>query len=525
MIVALRLTFAAMTLVPAPQEYKTGEGVCRVEIDLPCPKFDWWDFDVRGACIDAMKVTRTRDASLPPEGYRLKVTPDGAEIAAADDAGAFYARQTLEQLAELSASNAIEIACCEIRDWPQYRWRGLLIDEGRHFLGRTAVKRILDEMAFHKLNVLHWHLTEDQGWRIEIKKHPELVKYGAVRSGSQTYGTHTRWLPPDKNPEDEVDGERYGPFFYTQEEVRGILAYAKARHITVVPEVELPGHCSALLAAHPELSCTGKVRREPYCHPIIAEDVICVGNDAALRLYEDVFDEICEMFPDSPFIHIGGDECPRVRWKECPKCQARIKAEGLGDEDGLQAWICAKMVRYLEEKGRRAVGWDEVLAGDVPVSTVGMTWRNSQKGGAGTHYVSATEAVMRGHDMVMAPSRLCYLSSQQFEKGDPYWYHMPWGKPLKLEQVYTFDPVADIPEAERGHVIGGQACVWGEYVRTIFDFEWKLWPRGCAIAETLWTAPKVRDFGEFRHRLNHHRLRLIEMGVNVAPIEMPVEVK
>ena len=183
------------------------------------------------------------------------------------------------------------------------------------------------------------------------------------------------------------------------------------------------------------------------------------------------------------------------------------------------------MVRHLEKKGRRAVGWDEVLAGDVPVSTVGRTWRNSQKGRAGTHYVSATEAVMRGHDMVMAPSRLCYLSSQQFEKGDPYWYHMPWGKPLKLEQVYTFDPVADIPEAERGHIIGGQACVWGEYVRTIFDFEWKLWPRGCAIAETLWTAPKDRDFGELCRRLSRHRSRLIEMGVNVAPIEMPLEVR
>ena len=513
------VVLAAVALVPAPQECRETGGVFRTVIELPCSREDWWDFDVMAACLDTMKTTRTTDASLPPEGYRLKVAPTGVEIAAVDEAGAFYARQTLEQLAETVSTNAIALPCCEIRDWPKYRWRGMLIDEARHFLGKGVVKRVLDLMGFHKMNVLHWHLVDDQGWRLEIRRHPELVEYGAVRPRSVKMGANAKWLPPDKKLSYEHDTERCGPFFYTQDDVREILAYAKDRHITVVPEIELPGHVRALLAAHPELSCKGDLPRIPRIDWSTEEDVLCVGNDAALKLLEDVFDEVCGLFPDTPYIHIGGDECPRIRWKECPKCQARIRTEGLKDESGLQSWITAHFVRYLERKGRRAVGWDEILSGDVPRSAIGMTWRMSQKGGAGTSYTSAAEASARGHDMVMTPKDFCYLDYSQFASGDPYVYHVPWRLPLTLEKAYSFDPVAGIPESCRPHILGGQASAWGESIWSVFDLEWKTWPRACAIAEALWTAPSGRDFPAFRQRLLRHRERLVRRHVNVAPIK------
>ena len=507
-----------VALVPQPQACRLDDGVFRQSIKLPYTRNEWWDFDVRGACLDALTVKAEADASLPPEGYRLTVSPAGVAIASADAVGAFYARQTLAQLAQQTTNNAVEIPCCEIRDWPQYRWRGLMLDEARNFLGKGVVKKTLDLMAQHKLNVLHWHLVDDQGWRLGLTRHPELVEYGSVRPCSVKRGAHARWLPPDHKLSYVHDTEKYGPYFYTPDDVKEILAYAKVRHITVVPEIELPGHVRAFLAAHPEFSCKGDLPRFPRIDWSIEEDVLCVGNDAALVFLEDVFDEVCELFPDTPYVHLGGDECPRVRWKTCPKCQARMKAEGMKDESGLQAWVTSRFVRYLEKKGRRAVGWDEVLAGDVPKSAVGMTWRLSAKGGAGTTYVSAAEAVRRGHDMVMTPSDSCYLSCPQFASGDPYPYYSPWAKPLTLEKAYSFDPVAGIPAADRAHVLGGQACAWGESTSTVFDLEWKTWPRACAIAEVLWTSPAPRDFAAFRERLAIHRRRLIAQGVNCAPI-------
>lgn len=509
---------AGAALVPAPREWTAREGVCAVSIPLAWSKWDWWDQDIVGDCLAAAKTEVTTDASLPKEGYWLVVRPTGIAIAASDAAGAFYARQTLRQLARQTASNAIEIACCEIRDWPAYPYRGMLVDEGRHFLGKTVVKRQIELMAGHKLNVLHWHLTEDMGWRLELKRHPELVRVGAVRSQSAKFGTNTRWLPPLKKAEDELDGERYGPFYYTQDDVREILAYAKAHHVTVVPEIELPGHCRALLAAHPELSCTGDVPREPCFGPTISKDVICVGNDAAVRLYEEIFDEVCELFPDAPYVHIGGDECPRDRWRACAKCQARIRAEGLKGEDGLQAWICTRMVRHLERRGRRAIGWDEILSGDVPASAVGMVWRSSAAGGAGTAYTSAVEAVRRGHDLVMAPKIFCYFSQPQFASGDPYPYHGPWGAPLTLEKAYSFNPSDGIPATAPGRVLGSTACLWGEQIWTRFDFEWKAWPRTCAFAEALWLGTDRPGFADFRRRMERHRARLIAGYVNCAPL-------
>ena len=512
------VSFAA--LVPAPREFAAGDGAFSVTSKVSYSCVDWYDFDRVGQCLAEAKTQVSRDEALPPEGYRLAVAADGISISAADDAGEFYARQTLRQLTTMTGTNSASIPCCTVRDWPAFRWRGLLVDEARHFFGKEALCRIMDEMAMHKLNVLHWHLTDDQGWRIEIRRHPELVKYGAVRPRSVRFGTHASWKPPERAVGYEFNADRYGPYSYTQDDVREILAYARARHITVVPEIELPGHVRALLAAHPEFVCEGATHgREPAVELGVQRDVLCVGNDDAVRFMEDVLDEVCELFPDAAFIHIGGDECPRENWKKCAKCHARMKAEGLADENGLQKWIVSRMVRHLEKKGRRALGWDEVLAGDVPKSTVGMAWRSSSKGGAGTAYVSAAEAVSRGHDMVMAPKTRCYLDKPQGLAHDPYPYNSPWksNRPVTLEDAYGFDPCDGIDEGMRRHVLGGQICVWGESTFNIFDFEWKAWPRGCAIAEVLWLGDAKPGYADFLRRMKTHRLRLLDAHVNCAP--------
>ena len=506
-------------IVPAPREMKVGGGMYVIEPQIRYSMADWHDFDRVGQALSEMKKTVVRDASFPAEGYRLKVMADGVAIAAADAAGEFYALQTLRQLAVADGTNAVSLACCEIADWPAYRWRGLLIDEARHFFGKDIVKRILDQMAVHKLNVLHWHLTDDQGWRLEIPGMPELIKYGSRRPESVKYGAVARWLPPKHALSYETDGQPYGPYFYTQTEIAEIRAYAKERHITIVPEIELPGHARAFLAAYPELACKGEtLPRVPRVYWSIEEDVMCVGNEALLPRLERIFDAVCELFPDSPYIHIGGDECPRSRWKNCPKCQARMKAEGIATEDGLQTWCTSRMVRYLEKKGRRAVGWDEVLSGDVPVSTIGMTWRTGRGDGAGTHYVTTAEAVVRGYEIVMTPMDFCYHSKSQGLVGDPYPYYSPWGMPLTLEKAYAFDPVAGISRQDRMKIIGGQACVWGEAVWNVFDFEWKTWPRACATAEALWLGDAKPGYADFRKRMEQHRRRLLARHVNCAPL-------
>lgn len=501
---------ALASLVPAPREFAERPGLYEVSVQMKCPKYDWWDFDYKAACLEAANMTFAVDAAMPPEGYSLKVRQEGVEIAAADDAGRFYARMTLLQLAELVHTNVVRIPCCDIRDWPQYRWRGVMVDEARHFMGKTVVKRAIEMMARHKLNVLHWHLTDDQGWRLEIKRHPELVKYGSVRSCSMAYRTHARWLPPRKISEYELDNEKYGPYFYTHEDIREVLSFARDHHVVVVPEIEIPGHSLAFLAAYPELSCTGNVPREPCPHPTISDDVICAGNDAAISVLEDVFDEVCELFPDSPYIHIGGDECPHVRWRSCPKCQARLREKQLKDENGLQEWFCTHFVRYLERKGRKAIGWDDILTGDVPKSAMGMSWRSRTK----------ADVARRGHQLVVVPGEFCYFDNPQFENGagDPFSYHQPWIKPVTLSQVYEFNPVSGLPEEAKRLVVGGQATTWSESILNIYDFEWKLWPRACALAEVLWTAPAERDFGGFIKRMRVHRRRLLELGVNCAPL-------
>lgn len=478
------LAAGPLALVPQPRRVVEGAGVCT-----------------------SRTVVCARDATLGPEAYRLSVTPGRVAIASADAAGEFRARQTLRQLADAKG----RYACCEIEDAPRYAWRGLMLDEARHFFGKDAVKRFLDRMAAHKFNVFHWHLVDDQGWRLEIKGHPELVQWGARRPCSVTYGTRPSW--PDGKLRYETDGEPYGPFFYTQDDVREILAYARARHITVVPEIELPGHVRALLAAHPEYSCAGaSLPRTPRTWWSIEDDVLCAGNDGGIRLLEEVFDEVCALFPDSPVIHIGGDECPKTRWKACAKCQARIREKGLKDEQALQAWLTTHFVRYLGAKGRRALGWDEILNGDVPADAIGMSWRTARHG---ADVMTAAEAARRGHDVVCTPNAFCYLDYGQGLAEDPFTYI---GGRLTLRRCYAFDPAAGVAEADRAHILGGQGNCWSEYTLNRFDLDWKTWPRACALAEALWTGPERRDWPGFLARMRVHRARLVASGVNCAPL-------
>ena len=482
----LAVVLAALALVPKPAEFVEKEGLC--PSNAP--------------------ASVSRDARLPPEGYRLVVRAGSVSISAADDAGEFYARQTMRQLRGANG----EMPCCEIVDFPQYSWRGLMLDDARHFFGKTVVKRCLDLMARHKMNVFHWHLVDDQGWRLELKRHPELVEWGAVRPQSVLYGTKPSW--PDGKLHFELDGQQYGPFFYTQEDVREILAYAKARHIRVVPEIEMPGHVRALLAAHPELSCVGSsLPRVPRMFWSIEDDVLCAGNEDGARLMEDILDEVCELFPDSDVIHIGGDECPKTRWQSCAKCQAKLKAMGLKDERALQAALTTRIARFLESRGRRAIGWDEILLGDVPKSAIGMSWRTARHGRG---VMSAPEAARRGHDVVCTPNTVCYLDYAQGLEEDPYTYI---GGNLPLKRCYWFDPSAGVAEKDRVHILGGQANCWSEYTTTRFDLDWKTWPRACAIAEALWTGPEKRDWRDFAKRLSEHRRRLVAEGVNAAPFD------
>ena len=479
------LVLATLTVVPAPRSVVLTGGTCSL------------------SNLEA-HVRLVKDATVPAEGYRLEVAADDVTVTSADDAGAFYALKTLGQL---GPSN---VPCLKVEDSPAFGWRGFMLDEGRRFFGKEVVKRCLDRMADYKLNVFHWHLTEDQGWRLAIDRFPELVKYGSVRPESVAYGS-TGVAGRDKPEKMKTNGEQYGPFFYTAADVKEILAYAASRHIRVVPEIEVPGHARALLAAHPEFSCAGTHQRHPAIFHGVQDAVLCAGNDKAIAFYEQVFDAVCEMFPDA-YVHIGGDECPKKAWKTCPKCQARIKSLGLKDEDALQAWVTRHFTDYLAKKGRRAIGWDEVFAGDPGKDTVIQGWhiRHGNRFG-----LKAAEA---GYPTIVSDLMRTYFSVAQGVEDDPFTYLSP-GLKVPLAQAYSFDPFDGMTDKARPNVIGAECCMWSECTWNLYDLDWKLFPRFCAFAEAVWTAPAApRDFADFERRMVVHRKRLIRAGVNCAPL-------
>ena len=476
-------------VVPAPCEMSLTGGECTAKGE---PKFE-------------------TVVSIPPEGYALSVTKDGVTIRSFDAAGAFYAKVTL---AQLKSPGKKTLPCVEIKDAPQYKWRGLLIDDCRHFFGKEKVKRVIDVMSQHKMNRLHWHLTDDQGWRLDIPGYPELARHASVRAASAKHGTRPHVNM--KNYSHLLNGEKYGPFFYTEADIKEILAYAAKRHVVIVPEIELPGHVYAALSAYPELACFPErlKGKGPLCAWGIEKDVLCIGNDKAVKFMEDVLDYVCKLFPGD-VVHIGGDECPQDRWKTCPKCQARMKKEGITDVHGLQPWITRHFVKFLAARGRRPIGWDEYLLGDVPKSAIGMSWRVGG-GGAGHTFLTPLECVTRGHDLVMTPRTHCYIDYGQGLKDDPFQYI---GGKVTLEKSYAFNPCEGIPPELREHILGGQGNNWSEYTWNEYDLDWKMWPRSCALAEAVWTGDKKPAFADFLRRMETHRKRLIAQGVNCAPLK------
>jgi len=435
-----------------------------------------------------------------PEGYRLEVTPGRVTISAPESAGVFHAFQTVRQLLprEILSENPVSgvawtMPCVRIEDAPRFAWRGMMLDVSRHFQPAKFVKKFIDGMALHKFNVFHWHLTEDQGWRIEIKKYPRLTEIGSRRA--QTVVGRS----------DTYDGTPHGGY-YTQDEIREVVAYAAARHITILPEIEMPGHAQAALASYPELACTPGPCKVMESWGI-SRDVYCAGNERVYGFLEDVLSEVLELFPGR-FIHIGGDECPKGRWEACPKCEARIKAEGLKDGHELQSYFVRRIERFLASKGRRLVGWDEILEGGLAPGATVMSWRGV-KGGI--------TAAKSGHDAVMAPMTYTYLNFYQSraKAREP----LSFDHFLPLDKVYRFDPVpAALSAEEARHILGGQGQLWSEYLPDEERIEYMAYPRAAALAEALWSPTGVKDYRDFKRRLGEHLKRLDMLGIGYRPI-------
>lgn len=417
------------------------------------------------------------------EGYILNITTDGVTIDGKTEQGVFYGIQTLRKSipAKTKATTVLLPAGC-IKDEPRFSYRGMHLDVCRHFFPIEFVKKYIDLLALHNMNTFHWHLTDDQGWRVEIKKYPKLTETGSIRKCTMI-GKNRKLF----------DNTPYGGF-YTQEQAREIVRYAQERYITVIPEVDLPGHMLAVLASYPEFGCTGG----PYevCPKWgIFPDVLCIGNEQAMLFLEDVMAEIIDIFPSS-YIHIGGDEAPRVRWKNCAKCQARIKAEKLhadekhSAEDRLQSYCMARIEKFINERGRRIIGWDEILDGDVAPNATVMSWRGTTGG---------IKAAQMGHDVIMTPNTYCYLDYYQSIDIDD--------EPLAIrgyipvEKVYSLEPTESLTEKQAKHILGVQANLWTEYIATTEHVEYMILPRMAALAEVQWLYPEKKDYKDFKKRL------------------------
>lgn len=422
------------------------------------------------------------------EAYVLEVTPERIRITGNDEAGVFYGIQSLLQLAGRSPV----IPACRIIDSPRFAYRGLHLDVGRNMFPLSFLKKYIDLMALYKLNTFHWHLTEDQGWRIEIKKYPELQRVAAWRD--ETLIGHKR------NSPHRFDGVRYGGF-YTQEEVKELVKYASERHITIIPEIEMPGHASAALAAYPHLGCRGKDYHTATFWGIF-DDVFCAGKDSTFIFLEEVLDEILPLFP-SKYIHIGGDECPKARWKECPHCQKRMKEHQLKDEHELQSYFIRRIEKYLNSRGREIIGWDEILEGGLSPNATVMSWRGE---------IGGIASARQKHRVIMTPeSHLYFDYYQSLDAGEPT--AAAWFTPL--EKVYGYEPYPDELEPEfHPYIIGVQANVWTEYMADPAQVEYMAFPRVLALAETAWTSVGKKEYRDFLERLRQNETVLKKKGVN-----------
>lgn len=444
------------------------------------------------------------DKSLAKEQYRLTIDPkDRIVITGGSAKGVWWGLQSLSQILIESASKAeggqLKLAGLEIEDWPEFAYRGAMLDCCRHFIPFEDVKKYIDIMAYHKLNTFHWHLTEDQGWRIEIKKYPLLTEIGSKRE--DTLVNHLR----EKEENRVYDGHPHSGF-YTQEQARELVAYAAARQITVIPEIEMPGHAEAALASYPYLGCrqTGYVTLPVWG---IIPEVFCMGRETTFKFFEDVLDEICEIFPGE-YIHIGGDECPRDRWKECPDCQRRMKEEGLTEVGQLQGYQLKRVEKYLNAKGRHIIGWDEILeSGATPTATV-MSWRGPQGG---------VKAAKMGNKVVMAPNNYFYLD--YYQTADPEANKEPLGIGgyVSLEKCWSFDPFDQLTEKEKSYIYGIQANTWTEYMRGIDRVQFMDLPRFCALSAVSWHKD-AQTYPEFLAKVKDSMLKLYQYyGLIYAP--------
>ena len=421
------------------------------------------------------------------EAYSINVSSDGILVQAVAPEGIYRATRTLLKSVGTEKTSSVEFPSAEVSDWPRFGYRGLMLDVSRHFSDVEMVKRTIDMLALHQLNMFHWHLTDDQGWRIEIKSHPELTEVGAWRDDTVV----GRYLGGMDYP---TDGKRHGGF-YTQEQIREIVAYAKERYIEIIPEIDLPGHTSAVLAAYPQLGCEDKEYKVANRWGVI-RDVLCAGNPASLNLFKDIMNEVCELFPGK-YIHLGGDECVKERWKACPKCQRKIRELGLKDgsryskEDYLQSWFMGEVASFVQSKGKRVIGWDEILEGVPMDDSVIMSWRGTEGG---------ITAARMGHDVVMTPTSDMYFDQSQTLASQLE--EIPVGGFINVMKVYSYEPLpASLTPEQQKHILGCQANVWCEYMPEERIRQYQMLPRLAALSEVQWTMPERKNYKDFLKRL------------------------
>ena len=442
----------------------------------------------------------SQDALYPVEGYRLNVTSDAVTVEAKTPAGLFYGLQTLTQLLFGDHTSGWSVPVVQIVDAPRFAYRGMHLDVGRHFFPVAFIKKYIDLLAMYKMNKFHWHLTDDQGWRIEIKKYPKLTEIGAYRQETVMGKNFERFDRPYIGDEKPHGG------FYTQEEVREVVAYARARYIDVIPEIEMPGHATAALAAYPEFACTDGPFDVPTTWGIF-EDVFC-PKEETFQFLEDVLTEVIALFP-SQYIHIGGDEVPKVRWQESEVAQEVISREGLADEDELQSYFIKRIESFLQAQGRRLIGWDEILEGGLAPDATVMSWRGMEGG---------IEAARQGHDVIMTPTSHCYFDYYQ---ADPEQEPLAIRGLTPLEKVYGFEPVPETLSAEdAAHILGAQGNVWTEYMATTDHVEYMVFPRMLALAEVVWSPQELRNWEDFVQRLPDHLRYFDALGVNYRQPEV-----
>ena len=516
------------SIIPQPVKLQLNNGSFQLDKDVTIkypiaqsslmPAVDYFVASIHEISGIQLKVNKTInknielviDQNLPlnSEGYQLKVTAQHIQIKAKGYAGIIYAFQSLLQTVPQVRTNAkLEIPCMEIEDEPRFKWRGMHLDVSRHFFPPALIKTYINLMAAYKLNTFHWHLVDDQGWRIEIKKYPKLTSVGAWRvdQTALTWGSRPQAMPGED--------PSYGGF-YTQEQIKEIIAYAAIRNITIVPEIEMPGHSAAAIASYPELSCSGmpQLPMTGGNYKDISSNY-CAGNEATFHFIEEVLAEVIELFP-SKFIHIGGDEVDKTDWQKCAKCQARIKKEGLKNEDELQSYFIKRIEKFINSKNRKVIGWDEILEGGLAPDAAVMSWRG-EKGGI--------EAAKMNHFVVMTPGEPCYFD--HYQSG-------PEGEPLAiggfntLKKVYDYEPIPkEINQEKQQYVLGAQANLWTEFITTTEGVEYMVLPRMLALAEVVWSPADAKNWTDFNRRLKYHFNAFDQKGLHYSPGNFTVDIR